>query len=106
MQTLLSSSKSSTRAALACVAVAAAGLAASACGAAESPTVLNTEKVERAIERSSMAQRGIRVHVSCPSGVHQTKGLAFSCSAVAKLYGTRFVVTQLDGAGRVQYEAR
>jgi hypothetical protein len=105
MQTRLSSSRSSTSPAFACLLVAA-GLAVGACGSADSPTVLNTEKVERAIERSSMAQRGIRVHVSCPSGVHQTKGLAFSCSAVAKLYGTRFVVTQLDGAGRVQYEAR
>jgi uncharacterized protein DUF4333 len=105
MQTLLSSSKSSTRAAFACLAVAA-GLAASACGATESPTVLNTEKVERAIERSSMAQRGIRVHVSCPSGVHQQEGLTFSCAAVAKDSGTQFVVTQLDGAGHVQYEAR
>ena len=105
MQTLLSSSKSSTRAAFACVAVAA-GLAASACGTVESPPVLNTEKVERAIERSSLAQRGVHAQASCPSGVHQRKGLTFSCVAVGKGAGTRFVVTQLDGSGQVQYEAR
>jgi hypothetical protein len=106
MQTLLSSSKSSTRAAFACVAVAAAGLAASGCGAAESPTVLNTEKVERAIEQSSLSQRGKRPQVSCPSGVHQQKGLVFTCTAVVKRDSTRFLVTQLDGSGQVHYEAR
>jgi Domain of unknown function (DUF4333) len=105
MQTHLSSSKSSTRAAFACLLVAA-GLAAGACGSAESPTVLNTEKVERAIEQSSLAQRGIHAQVSCPPGVHQRQGLTFSCAAVAKRGSARFVVTQLDGSCHVRYEAR
>lgn len=87
----------------------AASLTVAACGssgsAAESVTILNTEKVERAIERSSLAQRGKHVQVSCPSGVHQTKGLVFSCTVIQG--GTaRFVVTQLDGSGQVRYEAR
>jgi hypothetical protein len=43
--------------------------------------------------------------VSCPAGVHQEKGLVFSCTASAAGKRTRFVVTQLDGAGQVHYEA-
>ena len=78
----------------------------SACGVAESPTILNTEKVERAIERSSLTQRGIRAVVSCPSGVHQRKAVVFSCTAVVKRGSRRFVVTELDDSGHVRYEAR
>lgn len=83
-----------------------ASVAASACGSPDPPTVLNTEKVERAIERSSMSQRGQRVSVSCPAGVHQEKGAVFSCTTVGERARTRFMVTQLDGSGRVHYEAR
>jgi len=92
--------------------LAAASLTVIACGSSESPTrvhaatILNTEKIERAIERSSLAQRKTHAQVSCPPGVHQRKGLAFSCTAVVARGSTRFVVTQLDGAGRVHYEAR
>lgn len=84
----------------------AASLAVTACGSSQSPTILNTEKVERAIAKSSLAQRGKRAQVSCPSGVQQTKGLVFSCTAVVRGDSTQFVVTQLDGSGRVHYEAR
>jgi hypothetical protein len=87
-------------------ALVAASLAVSACGSSESPTIVDTEKVERAIESSSLAQRGQHARVSCPSGVHQTKGLVFYCTAVVGGHSTRFVVTQLDESGRVQYEAR
>jgi hypothetical protein len=75
-------------------------------GSSASPTILNTEKVERAIESSSLAQRGIHAQVSCPSGVHQKKNLVFYCTALVKHDSTRFVVTQLNGAGQVHYEAR
>jgi hypothetical protein len=84
----------------------AASLAVTACGSSVSPTILNTEKVERAIEDSSLAQRGKHAQVSCPSGVHQKKGLVFHCTAVVQRDSTRFVVTQLDGSGRVHYVAR
>ena len=78
-----------------------------ACGSSDKPTILNTEKVERAIEASSLAQRGKQASVSCPSGVHQSKGLVFYCTATVKKAGTtRFVVTQTDGAGNVHYVAR
>ena len=84
----------------------AAGLAVSACGTAGSPVVLNTERVERAIEHSSLTERGKHAQVSCPSGVHQAKGVTFSCSAVVKRTTTRFVVAQVDGSGHVHYEGR
>ena len=91
---------------LVAAALLAAGLAISACGSSPEPTILNTERVERAIEQSSLAQRGARPRVSCPSGVHQQTGLMFSCKAVVGNETTRFVVSQLDGAGHVHYEAR
>ena len=86
----------------------AASLTFAACGKTETKiaTILNTEKVERAIERSVKAQRGKTATVSCPSGVHQKQGLVFSCTALVKKVSTRFVVTQQDGAGRVLYVAR
>jgi hypothetical protein len=92
--------------ALAGGALVTASLALAACGSSGAPTILNTEKVERSIEQSSLAQRGQRAQVSCPAGVNQKKGLAFSCTAVVKGVSTRFAVTQLDGAGRVHYVAR
>jgi Domain of unknown function (DUF4333) len=84
----------------------AASLTVTACGSSGAPTILNTEKVERAIEHSSLAQRGKHAQVSCPAGVHQTKGLVFSCTAVVGRASTRFVVTQLNASGQVHYEAR
>lgn len=88
--------------------VVAASLAIAGCGSSGSgsPTILNTEKVERAIEHSSLAQRGRRAQVTCPSGVHQKKGLVFSCTALVGPGSTRFVVTERDGSGHVHYEAR
>jgi hypothetical protein len=85
----------------------AAGLAAAGCGgSSKGPTILDTEKVERAIESSSLAQRGEHARVTCPSGVHQTKGLSFTCTATIASGSTPFTVTQLDGAGHVHYAAR
>ena len=85
--------------------LAAASLAVTGCGSSRSVAILNTEKVERAIEQSSLAQRGDHAQASCPSGVHQKEGLEFSCTAVVKGVSTRFVVTELDGSGHVHYEA-
>ncbi len=99
-------SRSSAKSSLVAAGAVAASLALGACGSADSATILNTEKVERAIEQSSLAQRGAHAQVSCPSGIHQKKGLAFSCTALVKRASTRFVVTQLDGAGHVRYAAR
>lgn len=87
------------------VACALATLTATGCGSPEATTILDTERVEDAIEHSIMSQRSQRAQVSCPSGVHQKKGLVFSCTALVRSTKTRFVVTELDGAGHVRYEA-
>ena len=86
----------------------AASLTVAACGTSDTKdvTILNTEKVERAIEKSVSVQRNKTAHVSCPSGVHQKKGLVFNCTALVKRESTTFAVMQEDGAGRVHYEAR
>jgi hypothetical protein len=81
------------------------GLVLAACGSSESPTTLNTEKIERAIAQSSLAQRGQRARVSCPTAVPQMKGLKFSCRAVVGSVSTRFIVVEQGGSGHVHYEA-
>ncbi|MGI8801795.1 MAG: DUF4333 domain-containing protein [Solirubrobacteraceae bacterium] len=85
--------------------LAASTVLLAACGSSP-PTILNTEKIERAIEQSSLTQRHKRVNVTCPAGVHQTKGLVFACTAVFRGGTTRFVVTEVDGAGNIHYVAR
>lgn len=87
------------------VILVAAAAAIAACGSSPAPKILDTEKVERAIEGSTLAQRRVHTQVSCPSGIHQSEGLTFSCTAVVRSHNTPFVVTQLDGAGHVHYEA-
>jgi hypothetical protein len=84
-----------------------AAVSLTACGSSSKPKVviLNTEKIERAIEQTSMTQRKKRVHVSCPSGVHQKKGLVFSCLTIGGRGTTRFVVTETDGKGHVHFVA-
>ncbi len=89
----------------AAVALLGAGLAFAAFGSSDSPTILNTQEVESAIEQSIMDQRGKKADVACPSGVHQKEGLVFSCDAVVNAGATRFVVTEVDGSGNVHYEA-
>ena len=90
-------------------AILALGLAVSASGgsgpSSTSATLLNPRKVERAIQRSAMAQRVKHATVTCPSDVHQKQGATFSCTATVGRSSTQFVVTQLDGSGDVHYEA-
>jgi Domain of unknown function (DUF4333) len=77
-----------------------------ACGSSDSSPVLDEKKIERAIERSSQAQRGLRASVTCPADVAYEKGGTFECIAVVGDVRTRFVVIQTDAAGHVRYEAR
>jgi len=86
--------------------VAGAGLLLAACGSSESIATLNSGKIERAIARSSLAQRGQHALVTCPSAVPQEEGLKFSCTAVVGSISTRFVVVEQDDSGHVRYEAR
>lgn len=85
--------------------VLAVGLLPAACGSSGSIPTLDTGKIERAIVRSSLVQRGQHAQVSCPSAMPQVEGLRFSCVAMVGSVGTRFVVVQLDGFGRVRFEA-
>jgi hypothetical protein len=82
-----------------------AGIVLGACGSTGPSAILNTKTVERAIERSSLAQRAVHTRARCPSAVPQRKGLVFFCTATVGRSSTRFVVTELDGSGHVRYEA-
>jgi hypothetical protein len=81
-----------------------------ACGSTRTvtvrPVILNTERVERAIEASIFAQRRLHASASCPIGVVQQKGNRFTCFATVN--GRRYpvAVTQADGAGHVTYVVR
>lgn len=80
-------------------------LALAACGSSESPPSLDETKIERAIEHSSQAQRGLSPSVTCPEDVAYEEGLTFECTAVVGDVSTRFVVTQTDAAGHVRFKA-
>ena len=67
--------------------------------------MLNTGKIETAIQKSILDQRGVKAEVSCPEDVVQKKDLVFSCDAVVDSNTTKFTVTELDDAGHVHYEA-
>jgi predicted small secreted protein len=71
-----------------------------------SHSVLNTAKIQLAIENSALAQRGRHVRVTCPTGVKQAKGVVFSCTAYYGHSSTPFAVTELDALGNVHYAAR
>ena len=86
--------------------MAAAG-AISGCGGDSSGfdknKVLDTERVERAIEQSILQKRKIQATVSCPSGIELKKGKKFRCIATYKGGRTPFVVTEEDDRGAVRY---
>jgi hypothetical protein len=71
-----------------------------------SPVILDTGKVERAIEQSILTQRHIRAKASCPSGILQRKGLTFPCLVTYPGGKATFVVNQLDDKGNVHYAAQ
>jgi hypothetical protein len=74
------------------------------CGASEpAKKVLNTEEVERAIERSIREQRKLDSSVTCPVNIEQKKGNDFSCYATVKGKRFEFKVTQTDDDGHVTY---
>jgi uncharacterized protein DUF4333 len=85
------------------IATAAAVLALTGCGGSDKPKVLDTERVERAIEQSILQKRKIQATVSCPSGIEREKGKKFRCIATYKGGRTPFLVTQDDDKGAVHY---
>lgn len=82
----------------------------SGCGGSDNPpqipVILNTKRVEKAIEDSIRAKRDVEADVDCPSGVHQREGLTFECVATTSAGSTVFVVEQKDSNGNVTYAAR
>jgi hypothetical protein len=68
------------------------------------PKILDTERVERAIERSVLQKRRLRTNVSCPSGIERKKGVVFRCTATFKGGRTPFVVKEDDDKGSVHYK--
>ncbi len=70
------------------------------------PVILDTKRVERAIEQSILTERKVTADVDCPAGVRQAKGLTFRCVATTRGGVTAaFVVHQKDDKGNVTYAA-
>jgi len=67
------------------------------------PVILNTERVERAIETSIRTQRHLRSAASCPDNVAQRAGRTFRCEVTVGKRTYPVVVTQLDGSGHVKF---
>jgi hypothetical protein len=84
------------------VLVAAAGVA--GCGGTKKEKILDTERIERAIEKRVLDTRHLRTDVSCPSGVQQKKGRVFRCTAAYAGGTTTFEVRQDDDKGSVHYK--
>jgi hypothetical protein len=72
----------------------------------KAPVILDTKRVERAIEGTILTKRKVTADVDCPAGVHQGRGLTFRCLATTPAGKTTFVVEQQDDAGNVTYAAR
>jgi Domain of unknown function (DUF4333) len=64
--------------------------------------VLDTERVERAIEASILEKRHLRATVTCPSGIEKKKDVKFHCLATYRSGKTTFLVTE-DEKGAVHY---
>jgi hypothetical protein len=90
-------------AAVSLILVVLPGAALTGCGSSSSKKILNTERVERAIEQSILEKRRLRANVTCPSGVEQKKGVKFHCTAYYKGGKTPFLVTEDDAKGAVHY---
>ena len=89
------------RARSACL-ISAVLVASGAAGCGGNKKILDTERVERAIEQTVLQKRHLRATVSCPAGIEQKKGLVFRCIATFKGGQTPFVVTE-DAGGAVHY---
>jgi hypothetical protein len=75
----------------------------SACGGGSPKVILNTERVERAIEASIKTQRHLTAAVTCPVPIVQKKGNNFTCFATVNGKRYPFRVTQTDDKGHVTY---
>ena len=67
------------------------------------PVILNTNRVEQAIEGSIRTQRHLTSTVTCPVNIVQQKGVIFYCQAAVRARNFRVVVTEVDGDGHVTF---
>jgi hypothetical protein len=67
------------------------------------PVILNTNRVERAIETSILQQRHLASSVSCPVNIVQKRGVVFNCQASVRGRQFSVVVTEVDGDGHVTF---
>lgn len=67
------------------------------------PVILNTNRVERAIETSIREQRHLASRVSCPVNIVQERGVVFNCFASVRGRQFSVVVTEVDGDGHVTF---
>ena len=68
-----------------------------------SPVILNTDRVERAIETSIHQQRHLSSSVSCPVNIIQKSGVVFTCQATVGRRVFSVIVTETDSSGHVTY---
>jgi hypothetical protein len=68
--------------------------------------VLDSAKVESAIEHTIEAKTHKQATVQCPSGIPRQSGLPFICTATTAGGATDFRVDQSDSDGHVTYRAR
>jgi hypothetical protein len=81
-----------------------AAMCVSACGSS-TPT-LNTARVERAVARSILRERGLRTTVVCPSRVPRKAGHVFTCTARLDVGSYPVTVAETNASGDVRYEDR
>jgi hypothetical protein len=67
------------------------------------PVILNTNRVEQAIEGSIRTQRHLTSTVTCPVNIVQQKGVIFYCQAAVRARNFRVVVTEVDSDGHVTF---
>jgi len=82
----------------------AAGVLLAACGSSEPK--LDTGRVERAVQASILAQRGLRTTVTCPSDVPLKAGYSFTCNANLDVGTYPVTVVVTNSKGHVRYENR
>ncbi len=76
-----------------------------ATGAAKPKALLNTHRIELAIEQSVLSQRDVHVKVICPKAIPERKGRDFHCIATEGRVRTPFAVVQRNDEGYVTYSA-
>lgn len=84
-------------------AMALVALAAGLWNRSSNPVILNTDRVEQAIQTSILQQRHLQSSVSCPVNIEQRRGVVFYCEATVGSRNYPVVVTEVDSKGHVTF---